>query len=485
MEILLLGRRRVVALKQVIGRPYLKMKLVVSVKKRLIALWNSTGHPYLEMKQVLLCRNDDHTKASDQSPISEDNDSDSCMDKFNAIPPAALPLPQSTRDSESSELPHESLVGNLNVCVPTKLHDALSNPKWMDAMNNEMDALNKNKTWDLVPLPRAKKVVGCRWVFTLKHKADGSINRYKARLVAKGYTQTYGVDYLETFAPVVKLNNVRVLLSLAANRDWPLLQFDVKNAFLHGDLRRRFTWISLLSPRAWFERFAASMKKFGYVQSNSDHTLFLKHHKGRNANLQKYLAPEFETKSLGDLKYFLGIESKHGIFLSQRKYILDLLAETGMLINHKLVVSDQVPTDKERYQRLVGKLIYLSLTRPDIAYAVSVVSQVYGCDWAGSVTDRRSTSGYFTFVGGNLVTWRSKKKKWCLGLVRGRVHGMAQGYQLADVLTKAVSTMLNTDGSRKSELASSVLEEVIRDSVGVWIKGFFMNLGVGSTIEAE
>ncbi|VVA18459.1 Hypothetical predicted protein, partial [Prunus dulcis] len=160
------------------------------------------------------------------------------------------------------------------------------------------------------------------------------------------------------------------------------------------------------SPRAWFGRFAASMKKFGYVQSNSDHTLFLKRHKGKLTaliiyvddmivtgddqaemqNLQKYLASEFEMKSLGDLKYFLGIEvarSKHGIFLSQRKYILDLLAETGMLDckpidtpsehNYKLgLYHDQVPTDKERYQRLVGKLIYLSHTLPDIAYAVSV-----------------------------------------------------------------------------------------------------------------
>ncbi|KAI5349904.1 hypothetical protein L3X38_002795 [Prunus dulcis] len=190
------------------------------------------------------------------------------MDEFDAIPPSALPVPHSTRDSESSEvisndlsvstyqLPPRTTLGKpkvqyspdihakskylishymsthrlsklyasylcqlSSVCVPTKLQDALSNPKWMDAMNVEMDALNKNKTWDLVPLPQGKKAVGCRWVFTLKHKADGFINRYKARLVAKGYTQTYGVDYLETFAPVAKLNTVRVLLSLAANRD--------------------------------------------------------------------------------------------------------------------------------------------------------------------------------------------------------------------------------------------------------------------------
>ncbi|CAL2237756.1 unnamed protein product [Prunus armeniaca] len=488
------------------------------------------------------------------TPSPEECNSDiGCEDEIDIRPPSALPLSQSTRDDDevlSNDVsiyplpPHTTrgkpkvqyspdihakskyLINHYvsthrlsksyasylcqlsSVCVPTKLQDALSNPKLVDAMHVEIEALNKNATWELVPLPKVKKTVGCRWVFTLKHKADGSIDRYKARLVAKGYTQTYGVDYTETFAPVAKLNTVRVLLSLAANHDWPLLQFDAKNAFLHGDLKeeiymdpppgipvtskkgmvcklQKSLYGLKQSPRAWFGRFAAFMRKSGYVQSNSDHTLFLKRRKGKLTaliiyvddmivtgddqteiqSLQKYLASEFEMKSLGDLKYFLGIEvarSKHGIFLSQRKYVLDLLTETGMLDckpidtpseqNHKLgLYPDQVPIDKERYQRLVGKLIYLAHTRPDNAYAVSVVSQFmhapsedhmaavtrilrylkvtpskglmfskYGhtyvegytnADWAGSATDRRSTSGYFTFVGGNLVTWRSKKQK--------------------------------------------------------------------------
>ncbi|KAM1500064.1 hypothetical protein ACFX10_022670 [Malus domestica] len=264
-----------------------------------------------------------------------------------------------------------------SVSIPNTLGDALKNPKWKKAMIEEMETLRKNSTWELVKLPEGKKLVGCIWVFTVKHKADGSMERYKARLVVKGYTQTYGIDYQETFAPVTKINTMRVLMSLAANLGWPLRQFDVKNAFLHGDLdeevnmdlppgftttcnfgkvcRLRKSLYGLKqSPRAWFGRLAQSMRNYGFKQTQADHTLFLKHDGGklralivyvdemvviRNdveeiQKLQKYLAKEFEMKDLGILKYFLGIEvarSKHGIFLSQKKYVIDLLTKTGML----------------------------------------------------------------------------------------------------------------------------------------------------------
>jgi len=210
-----------------------------------------------------------------------------------------------------------------------------------------MEALLKNNTWTLVPLLEGKRIVGCRWVFAVKHKVDGSVDRYQARLVAKGYTQTYGVDYQETFSPLAKLNIVRVLLSLAANLDWPLHQLDVKNAFLHGELKeevymevppgyttpfktemvcklQRALYGLKQSPRAWFGRFNLAMKKYGFQQSNSNHTLFLKHKLGKvtalivyiddiiitgddveeMSQLQKQLATEFEMKNLGGLKYF-------------------------------------------------------------------------------------------------------------------------------------------------------------------------------------
>ena len=235
-------------------------------------------------------------------------------------------------------------------------------------MNEEMKSLQKNETWELVDHPPGKKLVGCRWVYIVKHKANGTIERFKARLVAKGYTQTYGIDYTDTFALVAKINTVRVLLSLAANLDWPLQQFDMKNAFLHGELSdevymdlppgcmiqevhcrkvcklKKSLYGLKQSPRAWFGRFTKSMRSFGYHQSNSDHTLFLKKQHGKitalivyvddmvvtgndpdeRKDLQSYLSSEFAMKDLSYLKYFLGIEvsrSDKGIFLSQRNML--------------------------------------------------------------------------------------------------------------------------------------------------------------------
>ncbi len=392
--------------------------------------------------------------------------------------------------------------------VPRNIQEALENPDWKLAVLEEMKALHKNATWEVVDLPQEKKIVGCKWVFTVKCKSDGSIERYKARLVAKGFTQTHGIDYQETFSPVAKMNSVRILLSLAVHHNWPLYQLDIKNAFLNGELEeevfmelppgfeekygvgkvcklKKSLYGLKQSPRAWFERFGKAVKGHGYTQSQADDSMFYKHSKeGKVAvlivyvddivltgndhteltRIKKLLAKDFEVKDLGILKYFLGMEfarSKEGLVVSQRKYVLDLLEETGLLgckpaetpmeSNLKLQPkSSGKHVDKERYQRLVGKLIYLSHTRPDIAFAVSVVSQlmhspgaehfdavnrilrylkgtpgrgllfrkndnfqveVYtDADWAGSVTDRRSTSGYCTFVGGNLVTWRSKKQ---------------------------------------------------------------------------
>lgn len=123
------------------------------------------------------------------------------------------------------------------ISLPKHYQKALTHPGWWSAMKKEIKALSDRDTWDLQILPKDKEVVGCRWVFVIKYHPDGTIERLKARLVAKGFTQTYEVDYLETFSPVARLNSVRVVISLAVFHDWPLCQLDVKNVFLYGDLK--------------------------------------------------------------------------------------------------------------------------------------------------------------------------------------------------------------------------------------------------------
>ncbi|KAJ4721161.1 Retrovirus-related Pol polyprotein from transposon TNT 1-94 [Melia azedarach] len=318
--------------------------------------------------------------------------------------------------------------------VPKSIQEAMKDPKWRAAVLEEMIALKKNNTWELIKLPTGKKTVGCKWVFTIKFKADGTVERYKARLVAKGYTQTYGIDYQETFAPVAKMSTVRVLLSLAVHRDWFLYQLDVKNAFLHGNLEEEV----YMDIPPGFETTMGADKACKLKKIIGDHTLFFKH--GENGKfiallvyvddiiltgndeeearrLKEELNKEFEIKDLGNLRYFLGIEvarSRKGIFLSQRKYVTDLLKETGMLgckavgtpieVNHKLETLKGGLVNKEKYQRLVGMgLLFTKVEKIEV--------EVYtDADWAGSSLDRRSISGYCTFLGGNLVTWRSKKQ---------------------------------------------------------------------------
>ena len=402
-----------------------------------------------------------------------------------------------------------SFVSSLSsVSIPKNLCEALDHPGWRQAMIDEMQALEHNGTWELVPLPPGKKPVGCRWVYTVKVAANGQIDRLKARLVAKGYTQIYGLDYGDTFSPVAKIASVRLFLAIAAINHWPLYQLDIKNAFLHGELEeeiymeqppgfvaqgesglvcklQRSLYGLKQSPRAWFGKFSSVVQAFGMKRSEADHSVFYCHTSpGRCvylvvyvddivitgndpkkiSQLKEHLFSHFQTKDLGKLKYFLGIEvaqSENGIIISQRKYALDILKETSMLDckpadspmdpNLKLLPNQgETYSNPERYRRLVGKLIYLTITRPDISFAVGVVSQfmqsphndhwdavirilryikrtpgqgllyedkgstqIVGfcdADWAGSPIDRCSTSGYCVSIGGNLVSWKSKKQ---------------------------------------------------------------------------
>jgi len=228
--------------------------------------------------------------------------------------------------------------------------EACSNPDWQQAMTDELQALAKTHTWDVVDLPSGKTPISCKWVYKIKTKSDGSIERYKARLVARGFTQEYGIDYEETFAPVARLTSVRSLIAVAAARSWPLNQMDVKNAFLNGDLTeevymhpplgssiqspkvcrlRRALYGLKQAPRAWFAKFSTTVCEFGFTPSSYDSALFLRKIAGGTillllyvddmiitgddlpgiSHLKQFLSRQFEMKDLGALNYFLGWKS--------------------------------------------------------------------------------------------------------------------------------------------------------------------------------
>ena len=186
---------------------------------------------------------------------------------------------------------------------PHDLEEALANDHWKRAMDEEYLALIKNQTWHLVPPERGRNVIDYKWVYKVKRKADGSIDRYKARLVAKGFKQRYGIDYDDTFSPVVKATMIRIILSVAISKGWCLRQLDVKNAFLHGILEEdvymkqppgygeknvphyvckldKALYGLKQSPRAWYSRLSGKLQQLGFHASKADTSLFF-YNKGK------------------------------------------------------------------------------------------------------------------------------------------------------------------------------------------------------------
>uniref|UniRef100_A0A2N9GPV0 Reverse transcriptase Ty1/copia-type domain-containing protein n=1 Tax=Fagus sylvatica TaxID=28930 RepID=A0A2N9GPV0_FAGSY len=315
---------------------------------------------------------------------------------------------------------------------PTCYTMAAKSREWRQAMNLEFDALLHNHTWTLVPSHPSQNLIGCKWVFRVKRKADGSIERHKARLVAKGFHQLSGVDYDETYSPVIKPTTVRTVLSLAISSGWSLRQIDIQNAFLHGTLSEEVfmsqppgyqhplypTHVCKLqkaiyglkqAPRAWFSRLSTKLLELGFHGSRSDSSLFIYKTTSLTMFILIYvddiiitsskpsaiddlllsLTHDFAVKDLGPLNFFLGVEvlsTPHGILLSQQRYIMDLLIRTKMN-EAKPITTPMASTtslsafegepfpDHTLYRSTVGALQYLGLTRPDIAFAVNKLSQ--------------------------------------------------------------------------------------------------------------
>ncbi|KAL6348322.1 hypothetical protein AAG906_005622 [Vitis piasezkii] len=337
-------------------------------------------------------------------------------------------------------------------------------PKWQEAMAAELHALEQNHTWTLTPLPSSHRPIGCKWVYKIKYNSDGTVERYKARLVAKGFTQREGIDYKETFSPVAKLTTVRCLLAIAAVRHWSLHQMDVQNAFLHGDfleevymqlppdfrrqgetpmvcrLNKSLYGLKQAS-RSWFRKFSATIQQDGFHQSRADYSLFTKisgnsftavliyvddmiitgNDENVIAALKESLHTKFRIKDLGQLRYFLGIE---------RKYTLDILDEArlawGQTIINTYGENNKLPHvgDLLKNPSTYVRLPHLDVVHHLLRYLKGAPGQglyfpakgnllLRGfCDanWARCSITRRSVTGYCIFLGGALISWKTKKQ---------------------------------------------------------------------------
>ncbi|KAL0416927.1 UNVERIFIED_CONTAM: Retrovirus-related Pol polyprotein from transposon RE2 [Sesamum latifolium] len=399
-----------------------------------------------------------------------------------------------------------SFVASLSILQePRSFAEAVKHPEWRKAMEDEIQALEQNHTWVLTTLPAGKKPISCKWVFKTKLKADDSVESYKARLVAKGYNQIEGIDYTDSFSPVAKAVTVRLFLTLSAANSWALQQLDINNAFLHGFLDEdlymsppegyqvapglvckleRSLYGLKHASRQWNVELTVKLQEYGFRQSTHDHCLFtLSTASGLMALLvyvddilivgssmpdiqfvKGYLHNLSTIKDIGDAQYFLGLEiarNSTGIYLAQTKYTQDIIKDTGL--QHAKTVSTHFPKglklssdsgsllqQPDSYRRLVGRLLYLGFTRPDISHSIQQLSQflnhpcevhwtaalhvvryLKGCpskglflpsvnslvlkeycdaDWVSCTDSRSSLTGFCIFLGDALISWKTKKQ---------------------------------------------------------------------------
>ncbi len=396
---------------------------------------------------------------------------------------------------------------------PSTINEARTNEhskEWIAAADSEYNSLIENKTWRLVELPPGRKTIGCKWVFRAKYDSEGRVKRFKARLVAKGYAQKYGIDYDETFSPVVRFSSIRTLLAFAVQNNMVVHQMDVVTAFLNGQLDEdiymrqpegyaqpgkehlvckleKSLYGLKQSPRCWNKALRDKLVKLGFIQISADPCVFVKEEDTlviiavhvddliilaeddqEMEEIKKILKAEFKMTDMGELQYYIGVsvvqdKKNNRVWLHQKPYISKIIEKFGQAeaktvatpvdVNVKLTKEDGIskPVDPIQYQSLIGSLLYLAVaTRPDIAYAVGVLSKfcakptvahltaakrvlrylkgtqslglkyegsvdesltVYAdADWAGDLDDRHSTSGNVSIMGSGAVSWMSKKQ---------------------------------------------------------------------------
>ncbi|GJS77553.1 putative ribonuclease H-like domain-containing protein [Tanacetum coccineum] len=346
---------------------------------------------------------------------------------------------------------------------PKKISEALEDESWVDAMQEELLQFKIQKVWILVDLPYGKKAIRTKWVYRNKKDERGVVVRNKARLVAQGHRQEEGIDYDEVFAPVARIEAIRIFLAFASYMGFIVYQMDVKSAFLYGKIdeevyvsqppgfldpkypQKVYKVVKALyglhqAPRAWYATLSTFLLKNGYKRGTIDKTLFIKKDKHDIILVQVYvddiifgstkkswcdefealMKSRFQMSSMGELTFFLGLQVKQkedGIFISQDKYVAEILkkfdfvnvktASTPIKTQKPLVKDEEAnDVDVHLYRSMIGSLMYLTASRPDIMFAgkpklglwyprvSSFDLESYSdSDYVGANLDRKSTTG--------------------------------------------------------------------------------------------
>ncbi|KAI3676809.1 hypothetical protein L1987_86422 [Smallanthus sonchifolius] len=395
----------------------------------------------------------------------------------------------------------------LSQVEPKKIDEALKHNSWIEAMQEELLQFKRQDVWKLVDLPPGQTAIGTRWVFRNKQDERGIVVKNKARLVAQGYTQEEGIDYDEVFAPVSRLEAIRIFLAYAASKNFMIYQMDVKSAFLYGKIGEevyvkqppgfvdpahpnkvlkldKALYGLHQGPRAWYETLSGYLLSNNFRKGAIDQTLFIKDEGGEILLVQIYvddnifgstrkklckdfevlMHSKFEMSSMGELNFFLGLQVKqvpNGIFISQSKDVKSILerfkmadcsaARTPMQVHHQLSPDKEgQDTDQHQYRAMIGSLMYLTASRPDIMFAVCLCARFQAApkvshlqavkrilrylkgapklglwypkngnvnlyaytnsDYGGCNLDKKSTSGGCQFLGGRLISWQCKNQ---------------------------------------------------------------------------